>query len=304
MPRFGRDDHDQDRSEAMTASTTTTATARRADTTRRILTKVPEITIVFWVLKLLSTGMGEVMSDYAGSVSTTYGAVVITGAFAIAMWLQLRQRSYRAPCYWFAVAAIAVFGTMVADGIHADVGVPYAVTTVAFALITAAIFAVWYRSEGTLSIHSIDTRRRELFYWAAVLGTFALGTAAGDFTATTLNLGFLNSILLFAAVIAVPAIGWWRLDMNPIFGFWFAYVVTRPLGASFADWFSKPTSITGLGLGNGAVSLLALIVFVPIVAWVAITKLDVQAGRGPRPHHHGAEHAGPQPTPVLAPDAD
>jgi uncharacterized membrane-anchored protein len=283
----------------------TSTTTRRADTTRRLLTKVPEITAVFWLLKLLSTGMGEVMSDYAGSVSTTYGAVVITLGFVLAMWLQLRQRSYRAPCYWFAVAAIAVFGTMVADGIHADVGVPYAVSTLAFALITAAVFAVWYRSEGTLSIHSIDTRRRELFYWAAVLGTFALGTAAGDFTASSLNLGFLVSILLFAGVIAIPAIGWWRLNMNPIFAFWFAYVVTRPLGASFADWFSKPSSITGLGLGNGTVSLLALVVFVPIVAWVAISKLDVQPGRGPHPHpHHTTEHVVPHPAPVLAPEAE
>jgi uncharacterized membrane-anchored protein len=279
---------------------------RRADATRQLLTKVPEITVVFWLLKLLSTGMGEVMSDYGGSVSTTYGAVVITLGFVVAMWLQLRQRSYRAPYYWFAVAAIAVFGTMVADGIHADVGIPYAVSTLAFALITAAIFAVWYRTEGTLSIHSIDTRRRELFYWAAVLGTFALGTAAGDFTASSLNLGFFVSILLFAGVIAIPAIGWWRFGMNPIFAFWFAYVITRPLGASFADWFSKPASITGLGLGNGTVSLLALVVFIPVVAWVAISKVDVQPGRGPRPHppHHHTEHSGPHATPVLAPEAE
>ena len=279
-----------------------TTTTRSADTARRVLTKVPEITIVFWALKLLTTGMGEVMSDYAGSVSTTYGAVVITLLFVVAMALQLRQRTYRAPYYWFAVAAIAVFGTMVADGIHADVGIPYAVSTLAFALITGAVFAVWYRSEGTLSIHSIDTRRRELFYWAAVLGTFALGTAAGDFTASSLNIGFLNSILLFAAVIAIPAIGWWRFGMNPIFAFWFAYVITRPLGASFADWFSKPASITGLGLGNGLVSLLALAVFIPVVAWVAITKIDVQPGHGPHPHVPGdhAAHAAP----VLAPESD
>jgi uncharacterized membrane-anchored protein len=190
------------------------------------------------------------MSDYGGSVSTTYGAVVITGGFALAMWLQLRQHRYRAPYYWLAVLAIAVFGTMTADGIHADVGLGYAVTTPAFALITGLIFLWWYRSEGTLSIHTINTARRERFYWAAVLGTFALGTAAGDFTAATLNLGCLGSIVLFAGVIASPAIGWWRFNMNPIFAFWFAGVITRPLGASFSDWFSKPASITGLGLGN------------------------------------------------------
>jgi uncharacterized membrane-anchored protein len=143
----------------------TTATTSRAQTTRRVLTKVPEITIVFWVLKLLSTGIGEVISDYAGSVSTTFGAIVITAGFALAMWLQLRQREYRAAYYWFAVLAIAVFGTMTADGIHADVGLGYAVTTPAFALLTSLIFLWWYRSEGTLSIHTIDTPRRERFYW-------------------------------------------------------------------------------------------------------------------------------------------
>jgi uncharacterized membrane-anchored protein len=276
----------------------------RAQTAWRLATKVPEITAVFWLLKLLSTGIGEVVSDYAGSVSTMYGAVVITAGFTLAMWLQLRQREYHAPYYWSAVLAVAVFGTMAADGIHADAGLGYAVTTPAFALITAAIFGWWYRSEGTLSIHTIDTPRRERFYWAAVLATFALGTAAGDLTATTLNLGFLNSIVLFAALIAIPAVGWWRFNMNPILAFWFAYVITRPLGASFSDWFSKPTSGTGLGLGNGTVSLIGLLVFIPIVAWVAVTKLDVQPGNGLHPHGHRVEHVAGHLAPVLAPDAE
>ena len=265
---------------------TETISAPRAATARRVAAKVPEITVVFWLLKLLSTGIGEVVSDYGGSVSTTYGAIVITAWFGVAMWLQLRLREYRAAYYWSAVLAVAVFGTMVADGIHGDLGFGYAVTTPAFALITALIFFWWYRSEGTLSIHTIDTPRRERFYWAAVLATFALGTAAGDFTATTLNLGFLDSILLFAGVIAIPAIGWWRFNMNPIVAFWFAYIVTRPLGASFSDWFSKPVSGTGLGLGNGTVSLIGLVVFIPIVAWVTIAKIDIQPGHGPHPHAH------------------
>jgi uncharacterized membrane-anchored protein len=283
----------------------TTTTTSPAQTTRRVLAKVPEITIVFWLLKLLSTGIGEVVSDYAGSVSTTYGAIVITAGFVVVMWLQLRQPDYHAGYYWAAVLAVAVFGTMVADGIHGDVGFGYAVTTPMFALITALIFLWWYRSEGTLSIHTIDTPRRERFYWGAVFATFALGTAAGDFTATTLNLGYLDSILLFAGVICIPAIGWWRFNMNPIFGFWFAYVITRPLGASFSDWFSKPASITGLGLGNGTVAWLGMVVFIPIVAWVAITKLDIQPGHGPHPHgHHDAELAAGHRAPVLAPEAE
>jgi uncharacterized membrane-anchored protein len=269
--------------------------SRDAEPAPHMLAKVPEITVIFWLLKLISTGMGEAMSDYAGSVSKTYGAVAGIVLVVVALWLQLRQREYRAPYYWFAVGAIAVFGTMAADGVHGDLGVGYAITAPGFALITGAIFLWWYRSEGTLSIHRIDTPRRERFYWAAVFGTFALGTAAGDLTATTFNLGYLDSILLFAGVIAIPAIGWWRFNMNPIVGFWFAYIVTRPLGASFADWFSKPPAITGLALGNGLVSWMSLAVFVPIVAWVAITKLDVLPGHNararPEPAHRESEHA-------------
>jgi uncharacterized membrane-anchored protein len=284
---------------------TTDMSSPRADTARRALAKVPEITFVFWLLKLLSTGIGEVVSDYGGSVSTTYGAIAITAWFVLAMRLQLRQHAYQAAYYWSAVLAVAVFGTMVADGIHGDLGFGYAVTTPAFALITALIFLWWYRSEGTLSIHTIDSPRRERFYWAAVLGTFALGTAAGDFTATTLNLGFLDSVLLFAGVICIPAIGWWQFNMNPIFAFWFAYVITRPLGASISDWFSKPVSGTGLGLGNATVSVIGLALFIPIVAWVAITKIDIQPGHGLHPHgHHDAEPAALYRAPVLAPEVE
>ena len=243
---------------------------------RRSVTKVPEIALIFWVLKLLTTGMGESMSDFLGQHSVPIaGAIGVFGLW-FAIWLQMRQREYRAPFYWFAVMMVAIFGTMAADGIHDGASIPYAVTTPLFAVVMAAVFFFWYRSEGTLSIHSITTRRREGYYWAAVLATFALGTAAGDLTATTLNLGFFGSVILFAGIIAIPAVGWWRFDMNPIVAFWFAYIVTRPLGASFADWFSKPHSISGLGLGDGTVSALALIVFLALVTYVAVTKCDVQ----------------------------
>jgi uncharacterized membrane-anchored protein len=167
-----------------------------------------------------------------------------------------------------------------------------------FATITGLVFLAWYRSEGTLSIHSITTRRRELFYWAAVLGTFALGTAAGDLTAYALNLGFWPSVLVFGAIIAIPAIGWWRLNMNPILAFWFAYILTRPLGASFADGFSKPTE-GGLNLGDGLVSLIALVVFVAGVAYLAISKRDVQ----PHAHPHEAHPHGVR-LGVLAADSE
>ena len=178
----------------------------------------------------------------------------------IALRLQLRAPAYHAPTYWFAVMMVAVFGTMVADGIRDGAGLTYVVTTPLFAIITAVIFALWYRSEGTLSIHSINTRRREALYWLAVLATFALGTAAGDLTAYSLNIGFFPSAVVFAAIFAVPALAWWRGGLSPIIAFWTCYVITRPLGASFADGFSKPPSTSGLGLGDGTVSLIELIV--------------------------------------------
>ncbi|MGH2870900.1 MAG: COG4705 family protein [Solirubrobacteraceae bacterium] len=230
---------------------------------------------MFWVLKLLTTGMGEAMSDFMGQHSVPLAAAVGIFGLAFALWLQLRASAYRAPLYWFAVMMVAVFGTMAADGIHDGVNIPYSITTPAFAAFVAATFLFWYRLEGTLSIHTINTRRRELFYWTAVLGTFALGTAAGDLTAYSLNLGFWPSAALFAVVFAVPGVAWARGRMNPIFAFWFAYVATRPLGASFADGFSKPTN-GGLNLGDGTVSAIALIVFIALVAYVTRTRADAQ----------------------------
>jgi uncharacterized membrane-anchored protein len=275
---------------------------------RRVLAvKVPEITLIFWVLKLLTTGMGEAMSDFMGQHNVPIAAAVGIFGLAFALWLQLRTTKYRAPVYWFAVMMVAIFGTMAADGIHDGANIPYSVTTPVFAAVVAATFFLWHRSEGTLSIHSITTRRREAYYWTAVLATFALGTAAGDLTAYSLKLGFWESAVLFAVIIAIPAVGWWRGRFNPIFAFWFAYVVTRPLGASFADGFSKPTS-GGLHIGDGPVSLVALIVFVRLVAWVALTKRDVQrpapappAGHRHHPHlphPHVPETAGRRPQPA------
>ncbi|MGO8906599.1 MAG: hypothetical protein ACLQMH_13390 [Solirubrobacteraceae bacterium] len=256
--------------------------SRGAGRLQPLAAKVPEVALMFWVLKLLTTGMGEAMSDFMGSVNVPLAGA--TGLFGLwfALWLQMRTREYRAAVYWFAVMMVAIFGTMAADAIHDGASMPYALTTPLFAAIVALVFVLWYRSEGTLSIHTITTRRREGFYWAAVLGTFALGTAAGDLTATSLHLGFFGSVVLFASVMAMPAVGWWRYGMNPIVAFWFAYIVTRPLGASIADWLSKPASITGLGLGDGTLSAIALSVFVILVAYVARSKRDIQGAAAPR----------------------
>jgi uncharacterized membrane-anchored protein len=244
---------------------------------RRLASKVPEITALFWVIKVLTTGMGEATSDFLGNTSLVLAGVVGVFGFAFALWLQLRTRRYLAGVYWFAVVMVAVFGTMAADGLHVALAIPYIFSTSFYAIALAVVFVLWRRSEGTLSIHSITTRRRETYYWVTVFCTFALGTAAGDLTATTFHLGFLKSGILFAAVIAIPLIGWRFFRMNSILAFWFAYVATRPLGASFADWFGKPHHVGGgLGFGDGKVAGAATVAIVILVGWFAFTQRDVQ----------------------------
>jgi uncharacterized membrane-anchored protein len=238
--------------------------------------KVPEITALFWIIKILTTGMGEATSDYLAKTSVVLAGAAGLAGFALAMWLQFRVRRYVAAVYWFAVVMVAVFGTMAADGLHVELGIPYIGSTLIYAVAVAVIFWLWHRSEGTLSIHSIVTRRREAFYWLTVLATFALGTATGDLTATTLHLGYLPSGLLFAGLILIPALAWWKFGMNEIVAFWFAYVLTRPLGASFADYLSKPRAITGLNLGDGPVAAVATVIIALLVAYVAIARNDIQ----------------------------
>ncbi len=242
--------------------------------------KVPEITLVFWVIKVLTTGMGETASDYFAHTSLVLAGVVGVGGLAAALWWQLSTTEYRPAAYWTAVAMVAVTGTMVADALHRFVGLSYAVTTPFYAVVLAVVLAWWWFSEGTLSIHSIYTRRREAFYWLAVMASFALGTAAGDFTAATLGLGYLTSGLLFAAMMLVPLVAW-RLGLNAVVAFWAAYILTRPLGASFADWLGKPAYRSGLGYGDGTVTVVTLLVIVGLVAWVAATGHGVQARREP-----------------------
>jgi uncharacterized membrane-anchored protein len=243
--------------------------------------KVPEITVLFWVIKILTTGMGEATSDFLAKGNLVVAGVAGFAGFAVALWLQFRVRRYIAVVYWFAVAMVAVFGTMAADGLHVGLGIPYIVTTVFYAVVLAAVFFLWHRSEGTLSIHSIVTRRRETYYWLTVLATFALGTALGDLTATTLRLGFLTSGLMFTGLILIPALAWWRFGLNEIVAFWWAYVLTRPLGASFADWLSKPHALSGLNLGDGQVAAVATVIIAVLVGYVAVTRNDIQPSLAP-----------------------
>jgi uncharacterized membrane-anchored protein len=244
-----------------------------------VAAKVPEIIAIFWLVKILTTAGGEVTSDYLKIYGNFGGGGTEIAMFVIGIALQFGTRRYRAFAYWFLAYAIATAGTGISDFLHLDVHIPYLGTTILWAVILAAVFRVWYRSEGTLSIHSITTQRREAFYWATVFATFALGTALGDFTATSLNMGYLPSGLFFTAVILVPAIGWRWFGLNSIAAFWMAYIVTRPLGASFSDWISKPANITGLGFGNGPTALVFAVATVLLVAYLAIRRPDIQQPR-------------------------
>jgi uncharacterized membrane-anchored protein len=256
-----------------------TAPARRSSawlTTPGAL-RVPEITAAFWIIKGLSTAMGESTSDYLVNAMAPELAVVLGFAgFVLALVLQFRAARYRAWTYWFAVVMVGVFGTMAADVLHVALGVPYPVSSVLYAVTLAAVFASWRRTERTLSIHSVDTPRREAFYWAAVVATFAMGTALGDFTAYNLHLGYFPSAALFAGLILIPALGYRFLRWNAIFSFWAAYVITRPLGASLADGLGKSKSSSGMGFGDGPVVLALGALILGMVTYLAVTGVDVQ----------------------------
>jgi uncharacterized membrane-anchored protein len=263
--------------------------SRRAPSRRFPTSKVPRIVVLFWATKALTTAFGESTSDWMVHRIAPVAAVLIGFVgFCAALALQLRADRYSAWRYWFAVAMVGVFGTMAADVLHVGFHVPYAVSAVLFALVLAAVFITWYRSQGTLSIHSIVTPRRELFYWAAVVSTFALGTAVGDLTANTLGFGYGPSALLFCGLILVPALGHRYLGLNAVTAFWAAYVLTRPVGASVADWLGKPAGGGGLGIGAGVVALVLGLAILAAVTYLAVTRAD-------------APHAAPGPRPVDAP---
>ena len=262
-----------------------------------IAAKVPEIIFLFWVVKILTTAGGEVTSDYLKMYGNFGGGGTEVALFVIALVLQFATRRYRAFAYWSLAYAIAIAGTGLSDFLHLDAHIPYAGTTLLWAVILAALFWIWQRSEGTLSIHSITTQRREAFYWAVVFATFALGTALGDFTAASLGMGYLASGVLFSVLILLPALAWWRLGLNGTAAFWMAYVLTRPLGASFADYISKPHSTTGIGFGNGQTALVIALAVFGLVSYLAIARRDIQ-----RPAGASAERRrGPKWTPDYLP---
>ena len=252
-----------------------------------MLNKVPEATLAFWAIKIMSTTVGETGADYlafnAGlGVLATDGTMLVLLIASLVM--QLRARQYVPWKYWLTVVLVSVVGTQITDFLTDRLGISLYLSTAAFAIGLAATFAIWYARERTLSIHSIFTRRRELFYWAAILCTFALGTAAGDLTAEAVHLGFRFGVTVFGALIALTALAWWR-GANPILAFWVAYVLTRPLGASLGDLLSQPRPDGGLGLGTVITSVAFLTIIVVLVCSDSACRWSERGLRGRRPAH-------------------
>src|ERR1700760_1782385 len=245
---------------------------------RKMLNKVPEITVYFWVIKVLCTTVGETFADNLnenlglGLSGTSY----IMGALLIAVLVfQFRAKKYIPGIYWLAVVLISVVGTLVSDNLVENYGVALETTTLAFSVCLIATFAAWYWSERTLSVHTIVTTRREAFYWATILFTFALGTSAGDLISEKLELGYLPTVGIFAGAIAVIAFCHFALRMNAILSFWLAYILTRPLGASIGDYLASPTEEGGLGLGTTVTSIIFLSTILALVTSLAISTRDV-----------------------------
>ena len=244
---------------------------------RTMLNKVPEVTFFFWVIKILCTTVGETFADY---LNDTLGfglnntSLLMTTALVVVLVFQFKARRYVPGIYWLAVVLISVVGTLLSDKLADDMGVPLVDTTAAFAILLAVTFAAWWASERTLSIHSIGTRRRESFYWLAILFTFALGTSAGDLFAEKLGVGYWPTVGIVAAVIAAITFAHYALKLNAVLAFWLAYILTRPLGASIGDGMSQPHKAGGLGLGTTGTSVIFLGVILALVVFLAVTKVD------------------------------
>jgi uncharacterized membrane-anchored protein len=252
---------------------------------RQLLNKVPEVTLYFWIVKVLCTTVGESAADFL-NVNLNFGLTgtsLVTGVLLIVVMIfQFRADRYVPSRYWLAVALVSVFGTLVTDNLTDSIGVPLEASTLIFGGLLAVTFLVWYRAERTLSIHSIVTRRREAFYWLAILFTFALGTATGDLMAEVLGLGYLVTGAIVAALIALAAVGW-RFGLHSVLAFWFIYILTRPLGASIGDYLSQSTNQGGLGLGATVTSLIFVVGILAIVTYLSISKADVIAAEAADP---------------------
>ena len=248
-----------------------------AETPRTMLSKVPEVTVWFWVIKILCTTVGESFADWINmtlGVGLQATAMIFTAVFVVVLAWQLRLDRYVPFVYWLTVVVVSVTGTLYTDILTDSLGVPLVLSTSVFAVLLAIVFGVWFARERTLSIHSIVTLPRESFYWLAVLVTFALGTAAGDWTLELTGWSPGKSVLLPAALIVLIVIGW-RLGANAVLAFWLAYILTRPLGANLGDWFASPKTDGGLGLGTAVTSLIFLAAILATVVYLTLTRSDV-----------------------------
>ncbi|MGB3027979.1 hypothetical protein [Paradevosia shaoguanensis] len=237
--------------------------------------RVPQPTPSFWVIKLLAVTVGETAADFLAlnlGLGLQLTSLLMTGILAVAIVLQFMQRRYVPFYYWFAVVLVSVVGTLLTDNLVDNLGVPLQTTAIVTAILLAITFALWYAAEKTLSIHTIITTRREVFYWIAILLTFALGTAVGDLVAEKFDVGYLNTGLLFALIIGVIALGYFVLRIDAVLSFWLAYILTRPLGASFGDLLSQPMEYGGLGLGTVVTSFIFLAAIVVIVVYMSFTR--------------------------------
>ena len=261
----------------MSAPTVHARARLSSHTGRELLNKVPEVTLYFWVIKVLCTTVGETFADFLNtrfSLGLSAESLMMGAVLVVVLFFQFRLTQYVPSVYWLAVVLISIVGTLITDNLTDNFGVSLVTTTIAFSIALAATFAAWYASERTLSIHSIVTTRREAFYWLAILFTFALGTAAGDLTAERLAVGYWKSALLFAGLIGLVYALHLKLGLNAVLAFWVAYILTRPLGASIGDYLSQPKADGGLGLGTTVTSVLFLSVILAVVVFLTITKAD------------------------------
>lgn len=241
------------------------------ESAKRMLNKVPEVTLYFWIIKIMATTVGETAADFLNTklnLGLTNTSILMATLLIAALVGQFRKDRYVPWIYWVAVVLISVVGTLITDNITDHWGVPLQLTTTIFAIALAITFALWFGVEKTLSIHTIYTTRRESFYWAAILFTFALGTAAGDLVAETLKLGYLYSAMAFGAGIALVTLAHLVFKLNAVLAFWIAYILTRPFGASFGDLLSQPASNGGLGLGTVGTSVLFLTVIFGLIVYM------------------------------------
>jgi uncharacterized membrane-anchored protein len=247
---------------------------------RQMLNKVPEVTLYFWIIKIMATTVGETAADFLNDhmgLGLTGTSLVMGSLLVVALYFQFKARKYVPGIYWLAVVLISVVGTLITDNMVDNFGMALKLTTAIFTVCLAASFAAWYSQEKTLSIHSIYTTRREGFYWLTILFTFALGTAAGDLVAESLNLGYWKSAIMFGAMIAAVAVACFRFRLNAVLAFWLAYILTRPLGASIGDYLSQAKTDGGLGLGTTVTSFIFLGVILAVVVYLTRTRRDAIA---------------------------